>query len=394
MEGLHSRRTRLVVALLLVGLLCVYVLWHVIWTVFFALTFVYVLYPIRRNLVHRGMNARLVAAILTTGALIGVLALFAPLIFVLYTRRQAFAAFLRNLPLSLEVSLGEFTYVIEASVVVPQVQNALQTLAFDIASAAPTLSAKLFLFVFLIYAILYSPGGVRAIVFRIVEGPVQDELLAYHVRIRDTLYGLYFVQAATGGLTFLIGLPVFYFFGYEAFFSLAVIGGILQFVPILGPSLVVLALSAIEVAAGDVQQAILVAVIGTVFIGVLPDAILRPRLAKYSAGMPASVYFVGFLGGVLTLGPVGIIAGPLFLALFIETMELLSDDIQYPGADATDAEVGRAGSESSLTDFISTDDHPGDPGDLHDATDVTDATEAIEEAESDETDASTDSRDD
>jgi Flp pilus assembly protein TadB len=75
MEGLHSRRTRLVVALLLVGLLCVYVLWHVIWTVFFALTFVYVLYPIRRNLVHRGLNARLVAATLTTAALIGVLAL-------------------------------------------------------------------------------------------------------------------------------------------------------------------------------------------------------------------------------------------------------------------------------------------------------------------------------
>jgi hypothetical protein len=50
-------------------------------------------------------------------------------------------------------------------------------------------------------------------------------------------------------------------------------------------------------------------------IGVVPDAVIRPRLASWAADLPTSLYFIGFVDGVLTVGPVGSIAGPLVVEL-------------------------------------------------------------------------------
>jgi hypothetical protein len=48
---------------------------------------------------------------------------------------------------------------------------------------------------------------------------------------------------------------------------------------------------------------------------------------RRTADLPASLYFVGFTGGVLTLGAVGIIAGPLAIALLVEAVSLLGDAV-------------------------------------------------------------------
>jgi len=352
MSYLDDRRVRLSVALVAVSVVALYVLWEVVWTVFFALTFVYVLYPTRERLVARGTSRRLAAGALTAVAAAAVLALFAPVALVLYQRRSAIIDFFRTLPPTLDVSVGGFTYVVELQAIAPAVRGTLSSLAVTATGVAPVLLMKLFLFAFLVYALLYKPGGVRSLVFRAVDEDVQAELLAYHERIRDTLYGLYFVQAATGVLTFVLALPVFYLLGYDAFFSLSVISGIFQFIPIIGPSVVVVSLAAVEVAVGNVPEAAVVLVLGLVVIGFVPDAVLRPRLAQYSAGMPASLYFVGFLGGVFTVGPIGIIAGPLVLSVLLQTVELVADGIaderatavegtppaeSAPGADVEDA---------------------------------------------------------
>jgi predicted PurR-regulated permease PerM len=149
-------------------------------------------------------------------------------------------------------------------------------------------------------------------------------LRKYHLRIRDTLYGIYVVQAATAFLTFLVALPVFWLLGYEAFFTLALLCGLLQFIPVVGPSVVIAAVAGFDLLGGMITRAFLVFVIGLLLIGALPDAVLRPRLANRATGLPASLYFLGFIGGVLTVGPIGIIVGPLVIALILETVELLA----------------------------------------------------------------------
>jgi predicted PurR-regulated permease PerM len=55
--------------------------------------------------------------------------------------------------------------------------------------------------------------------------------------------------------------------------------------------------------------------------------VIRTRLARETADLPGSLYFVGFVGGLLTLGPIGVIAGPLAVALVVEMGNLLTDEL-------------------------------------------------------------------
>ena len=47
--------------------------------------------------------------------------------------------------------------------------------------------------------------------------------------------------------------------------------------------------------------------------------------------MPGGLYFVGFVGGLLSMGTVGIIAGPLLVALVVEGTELLAAELDGSG---------------------------------------------------------------
>lgn len=128
--------------------------------------------------------------------------------------------------------------------------------------------------------------------------------------------------------------------GYSGALTLAVVAGVLQFLPVVGPSVLVGALVVYQLLAGDAAAAALVGVAGAVFIGYLPDVLIRARLARRSADMPSTLYFTAFTGGLLTLGPVGIIAGPLAVALLVEGIELLSAETDgYQQSTLTEADA-------------------------------------------------------
>jgi len=122
-----------------------------------------------------------------------------------------------------------------------------------------------------------------------------------------------------------VALLVFFALGYSASFTLAVLAGVLQFIPVVGPSVVIAAMAAVDVVAGNVERAIPVLVFGGGLAAVLPDAAIRPRLAKWAAHLPMSLYFIGFVGGVLTVGGVGFVAGPPVVALIVELVDVLAD---------------------------------------------------------------------
>jgi predicted PurR-regulated permease PerM len=95
---------------------------------------------------------------------------------------------------------------------------------------------------------------------------------------------------------------------------------------VIGPSVVVLALVAVELTQGGFLAAASFLITGLVLIGFLPDALIRPQIAQRTADLPASLYFVGFTGGILSLGAIGIIAGPVAVALLDEIVTLLGEE--------------------------------------------------------------------
>ncbi|WP_313693088.1 AI-2E family transporter [Halorarum halobium] len=366
-----SRRTVLTALLAAMLSLTVVVLFGVLATVVFAVTVAYVLYPLRQELRRRGLSTRLAAATATTTAFLALLVIAGPIAYVLYSRRAEFVDFLRAIPAAITVDVGGLTYVVETDPLLEVAIAAVRSLATSLATAAPVFALKALLFVLVVYGILYAPTSPRTAVLRLCPGEYHDIVFALHRRTASTLRAIYVLQAATAFGTFLVAFVLLVALGYRSPFALAVVAGLLQFVPVLGPSIVVVALAAVDVVAGNVVRALLVTGLGLFFVGFVPDAVIRSRLASETTDMPVSVYFVGFVGGLLSLGAIGFVVGPLVVALLAEVVSLLSDGTASEQTQLSGVTDGRGSSDGAVGDG-------GTTGDAHVAgDDVDDAPDGV-----------------
>ena len=326
------RRTYVLAGLLiLTGCLTTVLLARVLSTIFFAITVAYVLFPVSEWLGRHGLNRRLSAAVTTGIAFVSGTLIVVPLGAVLYLRRRDLFTFFQQLPSIVTLEFGEFSefsYPVEIDPTLTAARETLTAVAVDLAAESPVLALKAVLFAILVYAMLWQPQAPKKAVYRTVPASYHEVVNRLHQRLRGTLYAIYVLQAATAFGTFVVAWVVFWLLGYQGAFALAVVAGILQFVPVIGPSIVVLTIAVADLINGNITGAILVTVFGLVFVGFLPDAVIRPKLARYTTGLPASLYFVGFTGGVLTLGVIGFIAGPVVIALLVELSSLLTSERQ------------------------------------------------------------------
>jgi len=325
-----QRRNVLAGLLVGVALLATAFLSSVLATTFFAITVAYVSFPLSTWLTDNGLSKRLAAGVTTAAAFVGGALVVVPLIVVVYLRRRELFAFFQQLPASVTVSIGEMSYVVDIQSALLSFRQAIASVAVDFAGETPIIALKAVLFAMIVYALLLRPAGPARVVYRTIPSAYHDIVRRLHEQLKSTLYAIYILQAATAFGTFLAAWGLFALLGYRSAFALAVVAGVLQFIPVVGPSVVVLAVAAADLVGGDVGSAVVVTILGLVIVAFLPDAVIRPRLAAYTTELPASLYFVGFTGGVLSLGIIGFIAGPVLVALLVEATNLL-DAERHPG---------------------------------------------------------------
>ena len=312
------------------------ILLDVMGTILFALTVAYVLIPVQKWLVRRGLTEWLGAAVATLFAFVVVVAIFLPIFVTLYFRLDELIALVRTVPTEFTVTVLETTYTLEVAEIQQLVVSYLRSIAFSLAASLPVLAIKIALFVILLFALLLKGEEAGRAAIAPIPHAYRDVVHALAQRTRETLYAIYVLQLATGVATLLIGYPLFRLLGYEAAFTMALIAAILQFVPIIGPSLLIVPVALYHLAMGDVVAGALVGVLGIALVAWFPDVYVRPKLARRSAGMPGSLYFIGFTGGLFTLGAIGIVVGPLIVAVFVEAVSLLASEVN---SDATFEEL-------------------------------------------------------
>ena len=331
-----NRRYVLAGIVAILGLVTGAILLEVLGTILFALTVAYVLVPVQGWLVRRGLSEWLSAAAATLLGFASAVAVFAPLVVTLYFRIDQVMAVVEGIPRSIPLSAFGVTHTIEVAEVRTLALEFLGGVAVSFASSLPVLAIKFALFVILLFAILLEGDAAGRAAIAPVPHAYRDVVHALATRARETLYAIYVLQLATSVATLLVAYPLFWLLGYEAAFTLAIVAAILQFVPIIGPSLLIAPIALYHVAVGELVSAVLVGVLGMALIASFPDVAVRPRLARRSAGLAGSLYFVGFTGGLFTLGPIGIVVGPLLVAVFVEAVDLLADEVN---SDATFAEL-------------------------------------------------------
>lgn len=144
----------------------------------------------------------------------------------------------------------------------------------------------------------------------------------------NTLYAIYIVTVEIALLTFLLALPVFYLLGYPGYLQLAIVAGISQFIPIIGPFIVIAFIVLFELASGDIPGALFAIFIIYPVILWLPGSYIRARLMGKRVAIHPILLMVGIIGGISLMGIPGLIFGPFFLALLISAYKILIDQMK------------------------------------------------------------------
>lgn len=342
----RDRRYVLAGVVAALGLITGLIMLEVLGTVLFAVTVAYVLLPVQGWLTRRGVSEWTAGVIATLIGFVGVVAVFAPIVYTLYVRRDELIGVLEAIPAEMTVTVMDEEFTIEAVEVQMWAIAQVQDIAVSLATSAPELAVKFALFVLLLFALLLKADAAVQAAVAPVPHEYRDIIYALGLRTRETLYAIYVLQLATAAMTLVVGYPLFWSLGYDAPFTLSLIAAILQFVPIIGPSLLIAPLALYEIViVGDIATGVLVGVLGIGLIAWGPDVTIRPRLARRSAGLPGSLYFIGFTGGLFTLGAIGIVVGPLIVAVFVEAVSLLADEINQGELEVIEAEFDQVEEE-------------------------------------------------
>ncbi len=141
------------------------------------------------------------------------------------------------------------------------------------------------------------------------------------IQIRDiivsTLYGgviVAIVQGIIGGITYSL-------LGIEAPVIWGIATAISSFIPILGAFAIWGPIAGYLFIKGSIVNGIILTIVGVFGISLI-DNILKPMIIGSRTRMPVLIIFFSVLGGIKLFGLIGLIMGPLVLAVFISVIEI------------------------------------------------------------------------
>lgn len=191
----------------------------------------------------------------------------------------------------------------------------------------PRFILKLFIFIFVLF---YSFRDGKAVMLWLKDAlPLKphfkEELLT---RSRDviyaTVYGVIIVALVQG----IVGTIGFLIFDVPSPILLGLILTFAALIPFVGTALVWVPASVIVLITGylNADSSLIGKGIGLFLYGMfiisLIDNLIKPRIISQEAKLHPVVVLVGLFGGIRFLGPIGIILGPLILALLVSFIDL------------------------------------------------------------------------
>lgn len=137
--------------------------------------------------------------------------------------------------------------------------------------------------------------------------------------VHATLYGTFAVAAVQG---FLGGL-MFWWLGLPEPLLWGVVMGILAVVPVLGAFIIWIPAALFLVLEGNAGKALILTLWGAIVVGGI-DNLLYPMLVGRRMKMHSIVAFISIVGGLIVLGPSGLILGPVMFTVTRVLLEIWS----------------------------------------------------------------------
>ncbi len=138
--------------------------------------------------------------------------------------------------------------------------------------------------------------------------------------IVSTIYGGVAVAVAQG----VIGTIGYVSVGISSPVLWGLATAITSFIPIIGSHIVWMPIGLYLLATGHMLKALVIGLFGVFGIGVV-DNVVRPLFIRGRSRMSFLLTFFAVLGGIEAFGLIGIIVGPLIMALYISLMAILKE---------------------------------------------------------------------
>jgi predicted PurR-regulated permease PerM len=189
----------------------------------------------------------------------------------------------------------------------------------------PFFSIQFLIFLLTFYLAILKGDAFHGDLLRIIPEHLRHSYTVIQERSVNTLYAVWIVHFFTALVTFLLAVPFFYLIGSDRVLFFSFIAAVFQLIPIIGPSMLMLVLGIYALSTGDYRTAVLLAAIGYPVVCAFPDLYLRPLLMGRRASIHPVLMWIGFFGGILVMGIIGFVLGPLIIALIVAGYSILKE---------------------------------------------------------------------
>lgn len=156
--------------------------------------------------------------------------------------------------------------------------------------------------------------------------PIEDKhekTLAHEMQtmVYAVVYGSFitaFVQGVLAG-------GAFYFLNIQGFLVWGAVTFLFSFIPIVGAAGIWLPATIILFLTGNTKGAIFLLIYGFLIISSV-DNVLKPLLMRGSNRIHPVLLFLSIIGGLSLVGPIGILLGPITIALFLAALKIYKKD--------------------------------------------------------------------
>ncbi len=321
--------------------LCVFIFWPILKTLVFAATVAVVLTPYYRWLERklwgekpRQWKQALTAGIVSIASIVILGLLVTVVVVVVVDNFELLRDFAVKVASVVQRWLDSLGAQVDLKKAVADRADALLGYVQGIFFAATAFAVRVVIFVGSLYFFLRRGGELLKNIRQSLGERHREVLARFTKPAHSVLYAIYVVHVATALLTFVLALPFFVLIGYtEHLIFWSLLCGIFQLVPLLGPSVIMFAIAAYAFATGDSTAGTLCLAVGYPFVAIVPDVVFRPIMMGRNVKLSALLLLLGFIGGIVSMGAIGFVLGPLVLTLLAVALGFASERMRaYYGA--------------------------------------------------------------
>ena len=223
-----------------------------------------------------------------------------------------------------------------ASQIVPTILSLAADLVTGLAARTPIYLAQFGISVLLVYYLLIDGENVMNNAICLL--PERELVLQFLDELKPIYHSLFNVYFITCMLTGAIAAIGFLLLGVSYPILWGIVIAVFALLPLVGTNTIILPMTLYYLLSQDYTRGVTILAFGVIFLNLLPENIIRPRLAMKSAAIHPIITLLAFAAPLFVVGMVGIVVGPALYGFLLAAYRTRIRLIEAAGVDDAEAE--------------------------------------------------------